>query len=79
MAKEIILCQQPQNQRRRIMATKQISIFANEQELKDFQFIKERLERNSDSDTVRAMISMCKKILEKNVATATIIPTSNTL
>lgn len=61
------------------MATKQISIFANEQELKDFQFIKERLERNSDSDTVRAMISMCKKILEKNVATATIIPTSNTL
>lgn len=61
------------------MATKQISIFANEQELKDFQFIKERLERNSDSDTVRAMISMCKKILEKNVATATILPTSNTL
>ena len=61
------------------MATKQILIFANEQELKDFQFIKERLERNSDSDTVRAMISMCKKILEKNVATATIIPTSNTL
>lgn len=49
------------------MATKQISIFANEQELKDFQFIKEKLERNSDSDTVRAMISLCKKILEGNI------------
>lgn len=61
------------------MATKQISIFANEQELKDFQFIKEKLERNSDSDTVRAMISLCKKILENNITTATIKTHANSI
>lgn len=49
---------------------KQISIYANEQELNDFQLIKERLERKSDSDTVRAMISLCKKILLQNDAIA---------
>ena len=53
------------------MALKQISIFANEQELNDFQFIKEKLERKSDSDTIRAMISLCKKILCKNITIAT--------
>ena len=45
-------------------------IYANEQELNDFQLIKERLERKSDSDTVRAMISLCKKILLQNDAIA---------
>lgn len=59
------------------MAMKQISIFANEQETKDFQLIKEKLERKSDSDTVRAMISLCKKILDNNITIATnIMPTS---
>lgn len=54
------------------MATKQISIFANEQELKDFLFIKEKLDRKTESDTVRAMISLCKKILTQNSAMALI-------
>lgn len=54
------------------MATKQISIFANEQELKDFLFIKEKLNRKTESDTVRAMISLCKKILTQNSAIALI-------
>lgn len=53
------------------MATKQITLFANEQELKDFQFVKSKLERKSDSDTVRVMISLCKKILENNISFAT--------
>lgn len=54
------------------MATKQISIFADERELQDFKLIKEKLNRKSDSDTIRAMISLCKKILENNIAIATL-------
>lgn len=54
------------------MATKQISIFADERELQDFKFIKEKLNRKSDSDTIRAMISLCKKILENNITIATL-------
>ena len=49
------------------MTKKPITIFADEQEFKDFQFIKEKLDRKTESDTVRAMISLCKKILEQNV------------
>lgn len=49
------------------MSKKPITIFADEQELKDFLFIKEKLDRKTESDTVRAMISLCKKILEQNI------------
>lgn len=51
------------------MTKKLISIFADEQEFKDFQFVKEKLERKTDADTVRAMISFCKKFLGQNIAT----------
>lgn len=46
---------------------KQISLYTTEQELTDLSFIREKLERNSDSDTIRAMIRMVKKILERNI------------
>ncbi|MBQ9088630.1 MAG: hypothetical protein IJY46_07610 [Lentisphaeria bacterium] len=42
---------------------KTITLFANEKEANDFAEIRRRLERNSDADTVRAMISFCKKNL----------------
>ena len=51
---------------------KQIALFANEQEEKDFELVKQALERRSDADTVRAMISFCKKNLTQNVAMPTI-------
>ena len=50
------------------MRTRQLSIFADEQELKDFEFVKEQLERKTDSDTIRAMIKLCKKFLLRNVS-----------
>lgn len=46
---------------------KQITFYANEQEKKDFELVKKILERNSDADTVRAMLSYCKKNLTKNI------------
>lgn len=49
------------------MSKKPITIFADEQEFKDFLFIKEKLDRKTESDTIRAMISLCKKILEQNI------------
>lgn len=49
---------------------KHISYFPNEQEAKDFEEVKAALERNSNSDTVRAMIRFCKKNLVKNGAIA---------
>ena len=49
------------------MRKKQISIFANEQEQKDFELIRKILERKTESDTIRAMISIVKKILSKNI------------
>lgn len=51
---------------------KQISIFANEQELADFKLIKEKLNRKTDSDTIRVMIRLVKKNLLKNISIATI-------
>ena len=45
---------------------KQITFYANEQEQKDFAEIRQIFERNSDADTVRAMLSFCKKKLTKN-------------
>ena len=48
------------------MPTKTIALFATPDEYKDFLFIKTHLERNSDADTIRAMISYCKKNFTKN-------------
>ena len=46
---------------------KQITLFANDTEQKDFELVKQALERRSDADTVRAMISFCKKNLPQIV------------
>ena len=43
--------------------TKQLSFYANEQEMQDFLLIKQLLMRKTDSDTLRTMIKICKKIL----------------
>ena len=50
---------------------KQISLYTTEQELTDLNFIREKLERNTESDTIRAMIRMVKKILKQNIAIET--------
>ena len=50
---------------------KQIAFVANEQEQRDFEQIRAVLERNSDADTIRAMISFCKKNLLQNVDIST--------
>lgn len=50
--------------------TKQISFYANEQEMQDFLLIKQLLMRKTDSDTLRTMIKICKKILHNNTAIA---------
>ena len=42
---------------------KQITLFANDTERSDFELIKLAFERKSDADTIRAMISFCKKNL----------------
>ena len=42
---------------------KQISMFADEREIKDFELVKGILNRKTDSDTIRAMINYCKKNL----------------
>ena len=47
-----------------------ISYYPDEQESKDFEAIKQALERRTNSDTVRAMIRFCKKNLLKNGAIA---------
>ena len=44
---------------------KQISMFADETEIKDFELVKQILDRKTDSDAIRAMISYCKKNLTK--------------
>lgn len=46
---------------------KQITLFANNSEQNDFELIKQAFERKSDADTVRAMISFCKKNLPRIV------------
>ncbi len=40
-----------------------ISYYPDEQEAKDFEAIKQALERRTNSDTIRAMIRFCKKNL----------------
>ena len=52
------------------MKKKQIVLFAGQNELKDFEFVKKILSRKTDSDTIRAMIVLCKKILKENTAIA---------
>lgn len=47
------------------MKKKPLTMYANESELKDFEWVKQVLERNSESDTIRAMISFCKKNLSQ--------------
>ena len=47
-----------------------ISYYANEQESRDFEEIKEAFERRSNSDTIRAMIRFCKKNLQKKFTIA---------
>ena len=42
---------------------KQITLYANEAEQRDFELVKQAFERKSDADTVRVMISFCKKNL----------------
>ncbi len=42
---------------------KQITFYANPQEEKDFAEVRRAFERHSDADTVRAMLSFCKKNL----------------
>ena len=46
---------------------KQISMFADESEIKDFELVKRLLNRKTYSDAVRAMISYCKKNLTQEV------------
>lgn len=46
-----------------------ISLYANEEEQKNFELIKKDMRRKSDSDTLRALIGeKAEKILSKNVA-----------
>lgn len=53
---------------------KQIAIVVDAQELQDFNLIKKEFERKSDADTIRAMISFCKKNLPGivNISNSTI-------
>lgn len=48
------------------MKKKQVALFLDENEINDFEFIKKRLCRKTDSDTIRAMIIFCKKNFVKN-------------
>ena len=50
---------------------KQLTLYADDQEVADFEQVKELLERKSDADTIRAMISFCKKNLTKNINIST--------
>ena len=57
---------------------KQITLYANEHEVEDFELVKLAFERRSDADTVRAMISFCKKNLTQNVVKPTNCPKKST-
>ena len=46
---------------------KAIAVYLNDAEMADFEFVKCRLERRSNCDTVRAMLSFCKKNLDTNI------------
>lgn len=49
---------------------KAIAVYLNEAEMLDFEMLKSSFERRSNCDTVRAMISFCKKNLDKNIRVA---------
>lgn len=47
-----------------------ISYYADERESEDFELVKRAMERRTNSDAIRAMIRLCKKILAQNGAIA---------
>ena len=47
---------------------KQIAVYLNDVEMADFELVKVFFERRSNCDTIRAMISFCKKNLIKNMS-----------
>lgn len=51
---------------------KAIAVYLNEDEMADFEMVKRLFERRSNCDTVRAMLSFCKKNLETNIRFANI-------
>ena len=51
---------------------KQITLYASDTEQRDFELVKLAFERRSDADTIRAMISFCKKNLSQIVDISTI-------
>lgn len=53
---------------------KLIAIHATAREYADFLFIQEKLERSSEAETLRGMISMVKKILSGNADISTNAP-----
>jgi len=46
---------------------KHISFYPNEDEARDFELVKKTLMRRSNSDTIRVMIQLSKKILSQNI------------
>ena len=53
------------------MKKKPITLFASPEEYADFLRIQAYFERKTESDTLRAMLSFCKKNLIMQVGTAT--------
>ena len=49
------------------MTGKQIATYLEPSEYADFQHIKRVFERKSNSDTIRAMLSFCKKNLQSSM------------
>ena len=47
-----------------------ISFYPDDAEYQDFERIKQALERRTNSDAIRAMIRLCKKILAQSGAIA---------
>ncbi len=49
------------------MKKKAVVVYLDGHELADFQYVQKVLERKSNCDTIRAMISFCKKNFSKNM------------
>ena len=49
------------------MKKKAIVVYLDEHELADFQYVQKVLERKINCDTIRAMISFCKKNFSKTM------------
>ena len=58
------------------MKKKPITLFASPEEYADFLRIQAYFERKTESDTLRAMLSFCKKNLPMQFGTATVNLTS---